>query len=182
MATTTTVLMTADDLAALPDDERGELIDGVYHPTAPRQRPEGRLVARLSLRVGSWVEERGLGETGLRCDFLLRRDPDAVLAPDVYALLGDRAVLCDDAPGFTELAPDLAVEVVSSGDTASEMLRKTAIYLDAGVRMLWIVDPESRLVVVHTANGISRTIGIEDILDGGDVLPGFTLALADLFA
>ena len=86
-----------------------------------------------------------------------------------------------DAP-IPRLAPDLAVEVLSRSNTASEMRGKREEYFEAGVALVWMVDPEERRVTVFTAAEDSVAYGLSDVLDGGTVLPGFSLALHNLFA
>ena len=80
------------------------------------------------------------------------------------------------------LAPDLAVEVLSASNTPGEMRRKRREYFDAGVRLVWIVDPVARTVAVYTKPAEPSIVSANAVLDGGDVLPGFALPLADLFA
>ena len=80
------------------------------------------------------------------------------------------------------LSPDLAVEILSSSNTPREMQRKRGEYFDAGVRLVWIIDPEARTVVVHTSAAEPVILSAHDVLDGGEVLPGFTLPLGELFA
>ena len=80
------------------------------------------------------------------------------------------------------LAPDLAIEVLSKGNTEREMQRKLRDYFEAGVRLVWYIDPESRTATVYTATDQSAAIDSDGVLDGGDVLPGFTLSLTELFA
>jgi Uma2 family endonuclease len=86
-----------------------------------------------------------------------------------------------EAP-IPDLAPDLAVEVLSESNTAAEMARKREEYFAAGVRLVWLVDPRSRTVTVHDAEGRSTTLDETATLDGGAVLPGFAMPLRDLFA
>jgi Uma2 family endonuclease len=86
-----------------------------------------------------------------------------------------------DAP-IPRLAPDLAVEVLSRSNTPSEMRGKREEYFEAGVALVWMVDPEERRVTVYTSPEDSVAYGTSDVLDGGTVLPGFSLPLGDLFA
>jgi Uma2 family endonuclease len=81
-----------------------------------------------------------------------------------------------------QLVPDLVVEILSEGNTEAEMARKREEYFGAGVRLLWIVDPRIRAVDVWTSIDQAARLSKADTLDGGDVLPGFTLPLGDLFA
>lgn len=179
---TATILLTARQLADVPDDERGELIAGVMQPVSPAKRTHWRLTGRLLSRLGPFVEARGLGEVGPEAGYLLERDPDTVLAPDVSFVAAGRQWPDDDITGFPALAPDLAVEVRSPSNTRADIARKIAIYLAAGVRLVWDVDPGPQTVTVHAPGRAPRVLRIGDALDGEDVLPGFSLPLADLFA
>lgn len=89
-----------------------------------------------------------------------------------------------DAPGisqvFPELAPDLAVEVVSPSDSPQRVLEKVGEYLEAGVRLVWVIDPQNRRAVIHHALSSAEQIDTHGVLDGGDVLPGFRCPLAEL--
>ncbi len=84
--------------------------------------------------------------------------------------------------GFTTAPPVLAVEVLSPGNSASEIGEKVDLYLRHGVRVVWIVDPRRATVVVHTPDGLARRLALGDTLEGGEALPGFALPLAELFA
>jgi len=83
--------------------------------------------------------------------------------------------------GFAELAPDLVVEVVSPSDRASDVASKAEMWLDAGVRLVWVVDPQARLAAAHHPGGLVTVLRADGVLDGEDVLPGFRLPLAPLF-
>jgi Uma2 family endonuclease len=79
-------------------------------------------------------------------------------------------------------APDLAVEVLSEGNTPAEMNRKLGEYFAGGVRLVWLIDPDTQTALAYTSPDKSNFIGADGALDGGDVLPGFGLPLRDLFA
>lgn len=174
-------LLTAEDLLDVPDDGlRRELVDGVVRTMSPAGARHGRAGAILLALVWNHVEQDALGavftaETGFR----LSRDPDTVRAPDLAFVRAER-VAETDVPGFPDLAPDLVAEVVSPGDRASEVTAKALAWLDAGVRLVWVVDRPTRSVTVHSP-GSTRVLRDDGTLDGGDVLPGFTLPLARLW-
>jgi Uma2 family endonuclease len=176
------VRMTAEELFELPDDHmRHELVEGELRAMSPAGFDHGRLALRIGARILDHVEGHGLGavlaaETG----FVLGRNPDTVRAPDVAFVAADRVP--GGARGFPELAPDLVVEVVSPFDRASEVAAKAAMWLDAGVRLVWVVDPQARLAAVHHPGGLVTVLREDGALDGEDVLPGFRLPLAPLFA
>ena len=178
MATATR--MTAEELWALPEDQRGELIRGEMTPVTPVGNPHWKIVAKVIYALERFVREQGLGDVGAEGGFILARDPDVVLAPDVAFVRAGR--LADDQTGFMPLAPDLAVEVISPSNSAPEMSRRVRLYLDAGVRLVWIVDPYERTITVYAPDRTARMFIDGETLDGGDVLPGFRLAVDDIFA
>jgi Uma2 family endonuclease len=181
VSTSTASLMTADDLDRVPDDERGELLRGVMLPVAPVRRVHWKVTGKFDRSLGNYADANRLGDVGPEAGFLLERDPDTVLAPDISFVAAGRE-WPDDALGWPEMAPDLAVEVLSPSNTRREIALKVEIYLRAGVRLVWVADAEARTVVVHAAGRPPRTLGVGDALDGEDVLPGYRLPLADLFA
>jgi Uma2 family endonuclease len=182
-APTERVGMTAEELFELPDDGmRHELVEGELRTMAPAGFDHGRLALRIGARILDHVEQHRLGEVlAAETGFVLGRAPDTVRAPDAAFVAADR-VPERGRRGFAELAPDLVVEVVSPSDRASEVAEKAAMWLDAGVRLVWIVDPQARLAAVHHPGGLVTVLREDGVLDGEDVLPGFRLPLAPLFA
>ena len=116
-------------------------------------------------------------------DGMIRLFPDLVRIPDVAYVSWSRIpggrVPQEPVPA---LVPDLAVEVLSEGNTSAEMERKLREYFAAGVRLVWLVDPDARCVAIHTAPERREVLQASAQLDGGDVLPGFSLDLRALFA
>jgi Uma2 family endonuclease len=90
--------------------------------------------------------------------------------------------LAEPPDSFVPLAPDLAVEVLSPSDRMADALAKIAMYLDAGVRLVWLVDPASQTVTIFRPDAIPARLGAGEILDGGNVLPGFTVPVTEIFA
>lgn len=176
----TTRLLTADDLWAIPDEERGELIDGEMQPVTPRTLSQGIVVGRLGDRLSVWAEATGYGMVAVDAGFIFRRDPDTVLGPDL-AVMNRAAVAGASNRGFAETAPMLAVEVLSPANPPRDVARKIAIYLEAGVALVWVVDLKRRTVSVHEPNREPRTLIGDDVLEGGATLPGFAVALGYLF-
>jgi Uma2 family endonuclease len=113
--------------------------------------------------------------------FLLARSPDTVLSPDVSFIHHDRLPTVEQEAHFLEVAPDLAVEVLSQSNRRGEIRRKVRIYLEAGIRCVWVADPGRQSVSVWIPDQPERVLSADDVLDGGDVLPGFHLRVADLF-
>jgi Uma2 family endonuclease len=174
--------ITADELYAIPDDDRRyELVSGVVRVHEPTGWTHGELQTSLLIHLGAAVRAGGLGGVVAEVGFVLRRRPDTVRAPDVAFLRTERLPTPDRASRFVEGAPDLAVEVLSPDDRAWEVAEKVEEYLAAGTRLVWVVDPRNRHVVVHTPDRIARVLRAGESLDGADVVPGFRLALDELF-
>ena len=143
---------------------------------------ESYLALMLGRLLGNFVVERNQGIV-LGADGMLRLAPGLVRIPDVSFISWDRLPnrrIPDQA--IADLAPDLAVEVISPGNTREEMDRKLREYFDAGVRQVWVVYPRSREVVVYKTADQFETMGQQVTMEGGDVLPGFTFPVAQLFS
>jgi Uma2 family endonuclease len=175
--------MTAEELHELPDDGlRHELVEGELRTMPPAGFEHGHVAMELAFHVKTFVRQHALGtvlaaETG----FVLRRGPDTVRATDVAFVRTDRVPPREERHTFAELAPDLVAEVTSPYDRVSEVNGKVAQWLDAGVRLVWVVDPETRVVVAHQPGGMAHLLREGHMLDGDDVLPGFRLPLSELF-
>ncbi len=156
-----------------------ELVDGTLVEKAMGFE-ESRVAARLLALVGPYVDQNDLGIC-VGADGTMRIAPGLVRIPDVAFIAWDRL------PGresprepIPDLAPDLAVEVLSEGNTPAEMARKVREYFEAGVSMVWLIDPKKRTARVYSAPDRSVLVHANQALDGGDVLPGFVLVLKDL--
>ena len=186
MTTTTTTgakLLTADDLLRLySDGVRGELIRGVLCETMPAGHRHGKIVMRLGLRLGAFIEPRGLGTlVGSDSGVWLERDPDTVREPDLAFTSVEKIALEAEITGYAEVAPDLVVEVASPGDSRREVHDKARMWLSHGVRLVWVVHPETRTVDVYPPDGDAVTLSEGDALDGLDVLPGFACDVSAVF-
>jgi Uma2 family endonuclease len=180
-----TALMTADDLFRLPDDglHRYELVQGVLVTMAPPGFGHGGTASEIAFHVRGGVERLGLGgRVVVEAGFRLQRDPDTVRGPDVAYVAAERLPPPERESEYFDGAPDLAVEVVSPNDTAAEVLEKVQEYLAAGTRLVWVVEPRTRTATAYRPDGSARVLHERDRLDGEDVLPGFTLAVGDVFA
>jgi Uma2 family endonuclease len=176
-------LVTSEEFLRLPDDGiRYELQAGVlvWEPI-PISRH-----ARLQMRIGyfleAFVEPRRLGFVFGENGYLLSTDPDTVRGPDVSFVRADRFDPEEAERGFFRGAPDLAVEILSPSNRPGEIHAKVADYLAAGARLVWVIDPERRIVTVYRTLLSPRRIGADGTLDGEDVLPGFSLPVSTLFA
>jgi Uma2 family endonuclease len=175
--------MTADDLLRMPKDGfRYELVKGELRKMAPAGHEHGRVAVRFTWRLAQHVETNNLGvvyaaETG----FLVSMNPDTVRAPDVAFVNQKRLDEVGETGGYWPGAPDLAVEVVSPGDTYTEVEEKAVEWLEAGALMVLALNPRKRTVTVYRSlNDI--TILNEDVtLDLNDVVPGFKIGVKDIF-
>ena len=176
--------MTAEQLMDLSDLEaRHELVDGELKTLPFTDGQHGQVAGNVSVLLGRHLTERHLGQcyaagTGI----IVRRDPDTVLSPDFSFVPGRSSGRRPD--WFVEAVPDLVVEVVADRDRAAELTERTLIWLDHGVRLVWVIHPNSRLVTVHRpgVDVIGLVRGEQSVLNGGDVLPGFSVPLAEIFS
>lgn len=173
---------TAAELLALRDDGRWEIVDGEPRKRVSPNFAHFKLTGRLDKTVGGFVDEHHLGEFGPELSILFSTGPDTVLIPDLAFVRAERVPPDDQQTGLARLVPDLVIEVLSPDNTALEMDEKVQIYLRAGVRLVWIVNPKRRSVTVYAADGTVRSVLPGGTLDGGDVLPGFALPIDRIFA
>lgn len=175
-------LYTAEDLLAMSHASgRYELVKGVLVEMAPSGDTHTELGVWLAHLLINYVTPNDLGTvSGADGGYVLFHDPDTVRSPDVGFIA--KARLKPRTGKFYEMAPDLAVEIVSPNDTASEVRAKVKEYFQAGVRLVWVVYPNDRSVDVHRPNQPTVSLEVGETLDGGEVLPGFTLPVKDIFA
>ena len=172
--------ITADDF--LTSDHRGfELVDGEI-----RENPMSDLTSFLGGEmfrgIANHAVEHDLGraypqDTGIR---VWDDAPNRVRKPDAMFIVKSR--LRPPGDGWVRVAPDLVVEIVSPNDEAQELERKIANYRSAGVRLIWVIYPDTQNAYVHRRRQPVEVVEADGILDGEDVLPGFALPLRDLFA
>jgi Uma2 family endonuclease len=163
--TTKQKFITAEELLLMPrDGNRYELARGVLVQKMPTGDLHRVTVSRIDAALSIWSDENdygsvGAGEPGYRLD----RDPDTVRAPDVVWIAPGR--IPEGTQGYPELAPDLAVEVKSPGNSNPEMAAKAAMWLSYGSREVWVADPETTTITRHRPNTAPVTLGEDDILD-----------------
>jgi Uma2 family endonuclease len=178
-----TKLYTAADLAAMDSDAPYELIEGELVEVSPAKGRATEIALNIVEPLRPFVRRHKLGRvSGADGGYLLARDPDTVRSPDVGFI---RAELVPDGlpeDDFIPHPPDLAVEVMSPSDRWVDAERKARRYLDAGTRLVWVVRPDRRSVVVFAPGRAPVELGEDAELDGEDVLPGFRLPVAEVFA
>jgi Uma2 family endonuclease len=175
-------LLTIEEYAKLPEDPlwRYELVRGrLVREPRPVDR-HGWVVMKLGHYLLEFVERTGAGFVLTESGFVLSSEPPTIRGPDVSFIARARV------PGFPSdwflgLAPDLAVEVTSRWTRAGKIRAKALEYLDAGSQLAWVVDPNKRTVAVYRSASDVDVLHEDDVLDGGNVLPGFQLPLKKLF-
>jgi Uma2 family endonuclease len=178
---TTTHLMTAEELIRLPDDSMcHELIKGELLTMPPPGDEHGAVTMNLTGPLFAHVKTNKLGvlraaETG----FKLESNPDTVLAPDIAFIARDR--VGPPVAGYRDGAPDLVVEVMSQWDTKPEVDRKTALWLELGAKCVWNVNTKKRTVEVNLASGEKRLFHETDELVD-DTVPGLRVKVSEIFA
>lgn len=181
MATDTT-LLTLADYAALDEPEDfyvTELVRGIVVREPRPRRRHGEIQVELAFHLRAWAKPRGARVT-VESGFVLAVDPPTVRGPDVAVTV--EAPEEDEGPGgWVRGAPDVAVEILSPSDASTAIHRKTLEYLEAGARLVWIVDPEAHTVMVQRPDGSANLLRGEQTLTGEDVLEGFSLRLTELF-
>jgi Uma2 family endonuclease len=175
-------LVTANDLLTLEIAGKStELVRGRLIVREPPSTFHGRVQGILHVLVGSYVRAHGLGAVfGQDTGFKIASDPDTVRAPDLAFV--DRARVAGIARrGYAALAPDLVAEILSPDDRPGEVLSKVGDWLEAGVRLVWVIDPDRRVAFVYRGDGSVMTVSSDADLGGEAVLPGFSFRLSDLF-
>lgn len=183
MRATERKLLTAEDLLELHSrGVRGELIRGIFCETVPTGIEHGEIAGNFITGLSAHVKPRKLGRVfGSNSGICLERDPDTVREPDVGYISAEKLPLGARITGYSEVAPDLVVEIVSPSETGHEIYDKACMWLRHGVRLVWVADPESRTVDVHRQDGATIRLHEDDVLDGAPVLPGFTLPVREAF-
>ena len=183
MTTAKNKLLTAEDLLRLHSQGvKGELIKGVLHETVSAGAQHSFIAVRLLGAMGLYARRRRLGWVGgTDGGVLVERSPDTVREPDGYFVAGEWEPVEEDTDRYLEVVPDLVVEIVSPSDSDADVREKIAMWLELGVSMALEVRPASQTITVHRPGVPALTLTGDDVLDGGDVLPGFSLPLSEIF-
>ena len=174
-------VVTAEELFQYPDSKYYELVRGVPRVCEPPGGVHGMVAGRIIARLGGHVERLGLGTVLVEAGYVLQRGPDTVRGPDVSFVSISRLPPDQIPEQFIPGAPDLAVEILSPSSRWSEVEEKIADYFAAGARLVWVVDPGERRVIVRYPDRPPRVVATGESLDGEDVVPGFALPLVELF-
>ncbi|MCI0413740.1 Uma2 family endonuclease [bacterium] len=175
--------ITSEELLRIPRDGfKYELVEGILKKMSPTGGKHGKVTARITGPLVQHVHARGLGQVyAAETGFKIASDPDTVLAPDVAFVPRKRVEEMGDIEGFIPGAPDLAVEVTSPSDSFSETEGKVLRWLEAGSRMVIVADPRKKTITVYRSRTDIKVLKEEDILDCGDIIPGYRLSLKGVF-
>ena len=169
--------------APLLDDSQYEVVDGLRVELPPMAARSTRIASVLTLRLGSFATDGGLGRVDAEMLYQLDRVRDLQRRPDVAFASFERWPRGTDVPDDAawDVVPDLAIEVVSPADRAQDLLHKVREYFLAGVRAVWVVYPKEHVFHVFDSFASIRVLTLGDDLDGGAIFPGFRLPLAAIF-
>jgi Uma2 family endonuclease len=175
-------LVTAEEFARIPnDDYHYELVEGRVVRMSPPGSRHAVLATTMASLLHQHVATHRLGAVMTSGGVKLAANPDTVREPDIAVVRQDRIPATGVPDGFWPGAPDLAVEIRSPGDRQSELHAKVGDYLARGVRLVWVVDPKKKTVTTQAPQSSAVTLGVDEILDGGDVLPGFLCPVNRIF-
>lgn len=177
------LVTTADELLEMPfDGFRYELVKGVLKKMSPAGGEHSRIALYLGSHLVSYIVEHNLGVAyGADGGFKVGSNPDTVLCPDLSFVSRERAANLSDDRKFLPLAPDLAVEVLSPGDTYSEAEDKVEQWLSAKTRVVMLVDPRKKIVTIYRPQAEPVVLRKTDILDLPDIIPGWSLPVSKAF-
>jgi Uma2 family endonuclease len=173
--------VTAEELLQYPDSRYSELVRGVPHVCEPPGGVHGRIAGRMVARLGDYVDRLGLGTVMVEAGYVLQRAPDTVRGPDVSFISAARLPPERIPEQFIPGAPDLAVEILSPSSRWTDVEERITDYLDAGTRLVWVIDPRERRAIVRYPDRPPKFVATGGSLDGEDVVHGFALSLAELF-
>jgi len=182
--TTAIQQLTAEELLLMPDDGfRYELLKGELRKMAPASHAHGRITMNISGPLDYHVRANHLGvvfaaETG----FKITTTPDTVRAPVVAFVSQERIEQAGDVKGYWPGAPDLTVEVVSPGDVYTEVEEKVIEWLEAGARIVIVINPRKRVVTVYRSLTDIVVLKEDETLDASDVVPGWAMPVKNIFA
>lgn len=173
---------TIQDMYSIKSDhgERYELMKGMLRVSEPPGFTHGDVALNIGMLLKLYVKKHRLGKVVTESGFILTHNPDSVRGPDIAFVYAER-LKGKFLDSFFNGAPDLAVEVLSPNDRFPEVEQKIWQYFEAGGRMVWIVDPAEQTVSVRRPGQDAQRLEGKDLLDGEDVVPGFSCRVWELF-
>lgn len=174
-------LLTADELELMPDDDSvlTELDEGELITMPPAGEDHGYCGSEIAAILRNFVKRHGLGRVYI-ADTGFRLRQDTVRAPDVAFVRRERVDALKSL-GFAKGAPDLSVEIFSPSDNVRQLMRKVKQYFAAGTHTVWIVYPDRREVQLLEATGTDRLLRASDHIEAPELLPGFSVPIAEFF-
>lgn len=164
----------------LPGDRDWELIRGELYEVSPVTQRHCEVAAEACSLFRNWNKQAKAGRVGVEGGYTIELRPDTVRAPDVSFVRKGRIPRDKTRRGFPAVAPDLVVEVKSPGDSWRYLIDKAQQFFTAGTRMAVLMEPD-QFIEVHRPGQEPRRLGLDDVFDGEDVLPGFTCKVSDFF-
>lgn len=175
--------MTFGEAARLdPDKQPGELDEGRWVPVTKNTWRHGQVIVNVCMRLGQYAKQHpgwsvSAGDSGTK----LARNPDRLRGPDIGMVRSEREPKGKGVDGWLEGAPDIVIEVIGDGQSFSELAKKALEYLAAGAKIVWVLDPEPQTIVLFVPPNQVQILGRDELLGGGDVLPGFSCRVAEFF-
>jgi len=180
--TTTKAIFTAEDLGAIQaaTGRDFELVRGELYEVTPPTGIHGYVQTRMASHLMQWADEHDAGDVFTESGFKLQSDPDTVLGPDVSFVAKGRITDEQMDRGSFPLGPDVAVEIRSPNDTWAHLERKAQDYFGAGTKLVILIEPR-RFIEVLRPTGKRRRLGLDDVIEANDMLPGFRCRVRNLF-
>lgn len=174
-------LITGEELFAMSNVERCELVEGKIVPMSPTGELHGSYEGNFYYAIRSFLYDQNIGKVRVgEVGIYIRRNPDTIRAADVLFISNERYAQ-KKSQSYLDVAPELVVEVLSPADSLSEVMQKLREYFSIGVRLVWIADPQAKIVYAYRSTTDVREFTADDELTGDDVLPGFAVKVAALF-
>lgn len=185
MSVATRQLVTAEEYLAMPEPTDGSRLELVRGEVVVMPRPtweHGEVAGNVYMLVKLFLKQHPIGRVTVEGGVITERKPDTVRGPDVSFMSAGRMPLGERMDRFADATPDLCVEVVSPSNTRRKLNDKIKEYFFTGAKAVWVIDPDERSVTVYGEPMEGRVFKQDATLDGGDVLPGFSCPVAELFA
>lgn len=174
--------ITGEELLKMGDIGRCELVRGEIVRMSPAGGRHGELANSIAMLLTVHVKSEKLGKVyAAETGFYTQRNPDTVRAPDTMFVSNERVAQIGDPIKYLDVPPDLAVEILSPDDTRTGVETKVEEYLQTGVRLVWVIDPDRRIVAVYRPSSDRTQLGQSEDLIGEDVLPGFSVPVSQIF-
>ena len=161
---------------------RGELIRGVFCPTMSAGIRHGQIVMELGRLLGNAIADTRAGSLiGSDAGVKVESDPDTVREPDIAYFSKERLPLDVEVLGYAEVIPELVVEVVSPSDNVREVAGKASMWINAGVQLVWVLWPETKMIEIYRPAQPVTTLRETDTLTAENILPQFNVPIKDIF-